>query len=220
MNIITKKKEGMANSIIICCIGISLIILFLELGFNELEYEYIVTKLNECVSEAIMAGNFADRAMMSEYGYILPDCSEKTETSCIGRECTYKTVSEEEAFAKAYQKALYRVKDSLITTLNLTDSMEVTDKTPCKITEVKIKDFRIYGHIDAAGASDESGLSEGYTFIKTLTDEGWTDNADTITVPSGNTVDKSGIYMEVDFKTDTIGDKTDIPVRIFVGIRK
>ena len=112
------------------------------------------------------------------------------------------------------------MKDSLITTLNLTDSMEVTDKTPCKITEVKIKDFRVYGHIDDAGASDESGLSEGYTFIKTLTDEGWTDNSDTITVPSGNTVDKSGIYMEVDFKTDTIGDKTDIPVRIFVGIRK
>lgn len=215
-----RKKKGAVQVMAICIMGLVVVFFWLLLGLTQLQTEYATTRLNECVSEAILSADYLDQHALSTYGYTVLDCSAPRAAHCAHNSCAYSsiTLSETDAYARSYEKALGRVKDSIKASLNLGDGLSVTDRTPCGIMEVTIDDFRAYNVIARTG---NNTLSEGRTYMHGMGGSLWYGEGEQIAAPNGDPVLVSGIYVDIRFKVRTFfATTTDIPVRVFVGIRQ
>lgn len=212
----TRKKKGSVQPIAICMMGLITVFICLLFGLTQIQTEYATTRLNESVSEAILSADYLDQYTLSTYGYTVLDCSGTDTPHCTHNSCQYST-DETAAYAKAYTKACNRFENSLKASLQLDAGLTVTSQTPCGITKVTIQDLRTYNVIDTSGSGI---LSEGKTYMKTPDDSRWYDNSQNITAPNGDEVLVSGVYADVVFTIRTfLSTTTDIPVRIFVGIK-
>lgn len=212
----SKKKEGSVQIIMLCTAGLLTLFIYQCIGLTQLQTEYDTTRLNECVQEAVMSADYIDQNASSAYGYVLLDCSDASRYHCRHDTCRYGVAAEETAYDYAYKKAEERFKDALAASLNLTDDLAPTERTPCGIKSLQIKDFRTYSVIDRTGAGI---LQEGKTYE--LTGEGgiWHDTIQGVEAPDGEAVTMTGIYVQVDFTIRSFVKTIIIPVRIFVGIR-
>ena len=213
-----RKKEGAVQVMAICLIGLAIIFFWLLLGLTQIQTEYVTARLNECVSEAILSADFIDQHAMSTYGYTILDCSEPEVPHCAHNSCAYGSadMEEAEAYAQSYYKAWARLENSIKTSLALGNDLSPTEDTPCNIMKVDVEDFCVYNVI---GYTGKDILSEGKTYMCGMKEKGWYDAGQTITAPNGESVQVSGIYVDIRFKIKTfMANTATIPVRVFVGI--
>lgn len=212
-----RKKKGGVQPIAICIMGLITVFICLLFGLSQIQTEYATARLNESVSEAILSADYLDQYAQSTYGYTVLDCSGTDKPHCTHSSCMYST-DETAAYNQAYEKARTRFENSLKDSLHLGAGFAVTSQTPCGIAGVTIQDLRTYNVIDTSGSGI---LSEGRTYMKSPDASQWYDNTQTVTAPNGDEVLVSGVYADVVFTIRTFwSTTTDIPVRIFVGIRQ